>query len=878
MRPIGSSAANLLMRGQTERPVSPLIDKFKIGMLIFILFCVPRARASEADPPAPLSAWKDPSYTQRYFIKVESPGEAGGEGLQTDPYTASLRLPLKSIGADGAAPRIESVFLHGEDGEKHAIHLRQIGSETEISFKTRPGLRRFCLYTGAANGTANNASPLSFQPVETQVKMRGRSAPADFVYTEKNPLTLERFKALEQSGGAVLDPRHNGQAPVRVMNINDPECPFFGIKVDQFGHIMKIDNPPHYTALYEAFLRAPVGGIYKFALDTPGAAHLLIDAKEVIGADAPDPNRNPFALNRTVELSEGLHRLVLYYAEANVDPAQTNMDVQRFGLRLHWQPPFLKHLICIPPQAFPSALPAVVTRLESSNGQELPFIQVEDMGQVRASASLGEQAAQNYALLMAKITGTTPGARVTLSVPGRADVSGSDTPYLCAWVPTGSTVTMSVNAAGTIIASRTVTLPPANFDLKEVLDLEGELVLKSAPDFLYTDETGYIHLEALLSPAPVIIFKERTESKLVPPLPHPMGQFQLNCFLKDDNGQIVTGANALGLGGDQEATPLEGLRKKLTLPVSAASLKALADKSPTRLVLQLTVGDVEVSSMPFRLLNSGAAQWPGALQSGAGELFFSSANGNRSQQPTANSQQPIAINLERVMMLIEHQDESQYRKFAPLRRIGRGDIGPDALFVGDPMIEAPGGCCQGAKEGGVHNPNEQPVGMAKLVSAVYPNSNWKAVSTPGPHRHLPIFRMLAELDAYTRRHSGKVPGLAVVFLGSGDTARQTPLHTFERALDSLIDRLRACGAQKIVVVGVIPEPGRERQCEPYQERVQDVLRQYHLDGVDVFHMWTGESGWARRYALDGTGTSPVFGPFPNAQALEEIVNIIKDKL
>jgi len=129
--------------------------------------------------------------------------------------------------------------------------------------------------------------------------------------------------------------------------------------------------------------------------------------------------------------------------------------------------------------------------------------------------------------------------------------------------------------------------------------------------------------------------------------------------------------------------------------------------------------------------------------------------------------------------------------------------------------------------------------------------------------------------AAVRSPGGKLPALAIVSLGGGDVARQTPIHTFERALDTLLDRLRVGGVKKILFVGVLPEPSREKQCEPYQERVLEVQRQHHVDGVDIFNTWTKESDWARRFCLDGAEKAPLYGPVPNSAALDEIVQMIK---
>ena len=188
-------------------------------------------------------------------------------------------------------------------------------------------------------------------------------------------------------------------------NIDDAECPFFGIKYTIFDRIDSIQNPPHYAALYEGFLRCPLDGEYKFAIDTPGAAHLVIDDSPVIKGEFGDEHRAPFALNGTAKLTAGVHRVVVHYAETNANAEMTNVDQRKFGLRLHWQPPFAHSFMCIPPFAFLKALPAVVTAAEKAPGTAHPFIHLEILGHVQAGAQLGDNSAVEWILLCARANG-----------------------------------------------------------------------------------------------------------------------------------------------------------------------------------------------------------------------------------------------------------------------------------------------------------------------------------------------------------------------------------------------------------------------------------------------------------------------------------------
>src|SRR4051794_22443628 len=98
--------------------------------------------------PASLKPWAAPEYARRYFLKVEAPGDAGAAGVQGNPGSASVALPLRVLG-EGAVRRGEPIELVGEDGAVQVVSTRPVegGSDIEVVFQTYPGQRRFCLYT-----------------------------------------------------------------------------------------------------------------------------------------------------------------------------------------------------------------------------------------------------------------------------------------------------------------------------------------------------------------------------------------------------------------------------------------------------------------------------------------------------------------------------------------------------------------------------------------------------------------------------------------------------------------------------------------------------------------------------------------------------------
>ncbi|HEY3322378.1 MAG TPA: hypothetical protein VGP72_18090 [Planctomycetota bacterium] len=827
-------------------------------LLLAVLLSALSLCAGEADPSvlANLVEWKDSSYAQRYFVTVIPPPAAGAIGLQPEPEYASVLLPARIAAATG---KFEPILLIGEDGASHSVQVRQSGSEMEVLFRTHAQMRRFCIYT-SPTGEPKRVSPVVLEPVPVQVRMRGRSAPPAFAFTPQTPLTLERFQKLEERGdGAAMPPR-------TCANINDPECPkpYFNVKTDEFGRVLAVNNPQNYVAAYEAFLRVPMDGSYKFALDTMGVAHLLIDGTLVVSASAPDPRRLPFDLNKTIELKEGLHRVVLFYADAPTQPGQTSMSLSLFGVRLHWQPPMSKSLLCIPPQAFPHALPSVVTRAEGGKDYIQPFINVDDIGHVRGGAHLGPDHTREFVRIMAKAINLPQTCLLKVSAPGMLEICGAPGQSVAAWVPAGAEVRIDAKMPdGNAIQATRILSFPASKDPTERIDLEAELVIKSAPDFFYPDETGHVHVEALLSPAPFVVPKARIENKLLPPAPRPMGEFRVIWEL------ATPGTDGLPRNAqERDVTPLDGLRRKLLVTLADTDLATKAIAGKTSLLLRLSVGDAEIETLRLHLLHS-AAPWPVPVIAGAGNLFVDCRCGENGRTPATlldagSAEHPV--DCERIMMLVPGENESEYRRYARLKAFAAHDADKDALFLGDPLVE-----------GVAPKPNAGELfGLGKDLSALITNKTWQGVCIPGPHRDLPVFRMIAALESYTLAHGGKIPGFVVVSLGAGDVARQTPLYAFERACDVLVDRLRLAGARQIVFVGVLPEPERLRQCAPYSERLHNLLQKHHLDCVDVFGAWSNERNWENNYALDPKGT--LLGPVPNPQARDSIAKMVKDRL
>jgi len=812
----------------------PLLGLGALGLTLAL--ASNRARAE--DEPAPnnvlpekLRAWAGPSYPNRYVLHVEGPPAAGTIQLQSQPELATLYVPLKLYppepNGDGS-PRIEPILLLSETGDVQPVFVRPVkgGNEVEVAFPSRPGMRRFCLYFGSEGGIANERSPVTFQPKAVRVQVHGQYANPEFIPTLEKPTDLKKFQAL---------PRHEGHISQTVVeDIDDPEPPFPGRGGPR-------QNDPRYVALYEGFVRTQNVGEYEFALATQGAAFLQVDGADVLSAGAPDAARAPFALHGKLKLESGVHRIVIYYAQAGAIP----------GLRLFWKTPGDTDFLTIPPQCFLRALPGVLTALEDKTLAAKPFIHFEDAGQYRTGYHRGPKSAVEYARFW--VQGGGPGATsLKLTPEGGAPVelplSGG-----FAWLPAGTNLEATLTGAVGASATRKIRWPTEAEGARSVQDLTGELYVKSVPTFLYPDETGQIHLETLLSPVPVIIPKERIEGG--PPLPphRPFGEYRVTAGVVKDG--------AFTEWQTVEATPDASGPKKIRVPVKAGDLEALSKAGTARVEVRLSIGGVPADALRMRVLHSREA-WPGQIQALPDGLAWLEKNAAASTAGIA------AAAFERPLLIVPRENDADYRRFHPPGIDAlTAPRAAAALFLGDPLCEAPADA-----------PADKALGLsAKLAANV--KVDWINCVLPGPQRGWFVFRLLAAAEALIeKRGAAGLPPLVVISLGTGDAARQTPQFEFVRGLDVLVDRLRRAGARRIEFVGVLPEPERLKQAQGYQDHLNELMREHHLDALDILALWTKDADWQKRYSLDPEGKSPVYGPYPNAASLDELAKALADRI
>lgn len=850
-------------------------------------------------PAAGETPWVGAEYPRRFVLRALPPPAAGALGLLSatsgkKATVAFVRLPLRTFAESGGASRIEDVLLTDAEGKTLPLLLRPDSGrrQTIAAFETRAGRRLFFLYVGALRGRAKQRSPTSFRGRALSVRVLGRSLPEDKAYRKGRPLTLARFRE-------VFVPAHLTGRVAKCFSISDSRIPFSDPHRPRVGPLQPMPREkqvvwmPRYAAAYEGLLRVPVNGVYRFALDTAGAAHLLIDGRPVCGAGEPDPERAPFAVAGSVKLRGGIHRVVVYHALCGERP----------GLSLLWQPPFAPGLMVIPAQAFPRGLPAVVAayqeRPSATGGAAgkkrpgLPFIHLELLGRARSEAHLGPVREREWVLLYFRAVAATDDAegRFRVRVPRALERTATGA-QLCTWVPAGKPVKIvweskqagglwkrrverTVFFAAKAPADRAAGLLSAAENRRRaadaLLELEARLTLKSAPRFIYPDETAQIYLETALAPLPRLYPKHELERRLWWPPARPKGEYRLRCVLTaeergkagartilyDEMFPATPPARRDGTIVKDERSPTMEKRKplELRLPLSGDTLCRALRKGTVRVEISLDVGGVPAGKTVLRVLPSRGV-WPAELRATADGLRV--GGGKSKDEKTADG--------EEVLVLVPREKEADYRRHRLLRTLLEGRDDKEAFFLGDPLVE--------------NLVSEKNVGgLADDLKARGEVPRWRRCLITGPYRGRPVFEFLAKLEAWLRKEGvERLPATAVVSLGSGDVARQTPPHEFGRALDVLIDRLRLRGARRIVFLGIVPQPGRMRAAEVLQKQVREISRRHHLRGLDLVELWKKEGDWERRFRLSFALDDAVFGPVPNLAARKEIAFLLSELL
>ena len=118
-----------------------------------------------------------------------------------------------------------------------------------------------------------------------------------------------------------------------------------------------------------------------------------------------------------------------------------------------------------------------------------------------------------------------------------------------------------------------------------------------------------------------------------------------------------------------------------------------------QLRLQLFVGDVSIETARFRLLHSRSKSWPGTLVAGADKLLIAEKDIPTPTlipmtTPRLDTSQELdsfigaleKSDLDRVMIVVPRENESEYRFAAPLKVVLSDDFGREALFLGDPLL------------------------------------------------------------------------------------------------------------------------------------------------------------------------------------------------
>ncbi|MCX7804275.1 MAG: hypothetical protein N3A38_03700 [Planctomycetota bacterium] len=808
------------------------------------------ARAGEGGSP---EEWRDGAYRRRFMIRAEPAPAGDGIGLAPPPAAARLTLSKDDFGEAGPLPGA-ALLLDGE-GSILPLAVRRIEGtdQFDVLFPAGRSGGRFALYLDPVLGSERRRSP-EYTSVPSAARMRGLTPRAGYPSGEKDiAATLEAVAKIA---------RESEQIGVR-------ELRSLWLPANPFG------SPERFLGCVEGFIRAPEEGIYRFRAAAGGAFFLLINGKTVIGCEGPPPAKGVAEASGSVSLPAGVHRLAAYYWET----------VPGSGFRVSWAPPSSADLMPLGGRALAEYLPAEVAALDETAGpgpggdggvRRRPFVDVELL------LSLNTRRRGSYAVAFARATGMPPG-RTSLSLNG---ARVSDGPVALLFLPGGRISTIAASAAdgGTAPAARQLRIPPL---FPDSIPLEGEVLLKGAPVFLYEDETARIHMEVRAGEGG---FTGLALSYVAPPC-----------------GDAPEWRGTIPLVPDEEG-------------VARARLDIGPAEMSHRRVLTISLERCGVPGDEIRLaMLHSRGMWPEI--SAARDGLRLPAAGGREPAPWLEGAGDALV-----LVTIPREDEAGYRKMAVLGRIRAvlRSRGTRVLFIGDPLAPPASGCAgmngrppaplapadsvappgrapsgSGPAAGSLPLPTGSPpppapaaarggsprartgAGIeAKLKEHVGADRFESAAAYPEPGRFF-VMEMLAVCEREVARleSEGKKVSAAVVSVGLGDARAQTPPHEFERALDALVDRLRLRGVEDILLVGPPPEPGREKNSTRYGERVLDIARMHHLDAVDLHGLFLKYGDIRELYRDErGSGSDPVMLPYPNSKGLDAAWAAVLERL
>jgi len=127
---------------------------------------------------------------------------------------------------------------------------------------------------------------------------------------------------------------------------------------------LNLDADSQYMVAYDSYVYAPLGGLYRFSLDTDGAAFLFLDGRFAAQRTTALAHRTRQWEHRgKIYLDAGYHLLTLFIGEGVKAPVN----------RLGWQPISAKVYDLVPPSFFVNRIGAEIVGLEARDARAQTF-------------------------------------------------------------------------------------------------------------------------------------------------------------------------------------------------------------------------------------------------------------------------------------------------------------------------------------------------------------------------------------------------------------------------------------------------------------------------------------------------------------------------
>ncbi|MBN2712163.1 MAG: SGNH/GDSL hydrolase family protein, partial [Planctomycetes bacterium] len=121
-------------------------------------------------------------------------------------------------------------------------------------------------------------------------------------------------------------------------------------------------------------------------------------------------------------------------------------------------------------------------------------------------------------------------------------------------------------------------------------------------------------------------------------------------------------------------------------------------------------------------------------------------------------------------------------------------------------------------------------------------------------------------------------GAFVLYLGWGfdEVYRRFPVESFTRALDLAIDRVRLYNpAVQIVLLTPPPIVGEESVTKVYAESIRNLAREHHVTLVDLYALTVAETNWQKYFSMEHSGN--IHGLYPLKMLREKLFAWVKSE-